>query len=92
MQLLTSGLDAVHPAASHIPLGGLYQEAMRQALLVSIKEIYGWICIVGLIFLLMILSYRYFNKIGVGRLPGMSQVRRILKRDSLVTHKREVVN
>ncbi len=92
MQLLTSGLDAVHPATSHIPLGGLYQEAMRQTLLVSIKEIYGWVCIVGLIFLLMILSYRYFNKIGVGRLPGMSQVRRILKRDSLVTHKREVVN
>ena len=54
---------------------------MRQVMLVSVKELYGWTCIIGIFFLLMLLSYRYLNRNTVGRLPGMRQIKRVMKRD-----------
>ncbi|HJA16004.1 MAG TPA: hypothetical protein H9796_13160 [Candidatus Butyricimonas faecavium] len=81
-QLLAADLDAVNPIAAHIPTGQLYGETMRQVMLVSVKELYGWTCIIGVFFLLMILSYRYLNRNTVGRLPGMRQIKRIMKRDT----------
>lgn len=80
-QLLTADLDAVNPVAAHIPTGQLYGETMRQVMLVSVKEVYGWTCIIGIFFLLMLLSYRYLNRNTVGRLPGMRQIKRVMKRD-----------
>lgn len=81
MQLLSARLDAVNPVTTHIPLQQLYGEVMTQNLLVSIKEIYGWVCIAGIFFLLLILSYRYLNRNTIGRLPGMRHIKRIIKRD-----------
>ena len=80
-QLLAADLDAVNPVAAHIPTGQLYGETMRQVMLVSVKELYGWTCIIGIFFLLMLLSYRYLNRNTVGRLPGMRQIKRVMKRD-----------
>ncbi len=42
-------------AASHQPAGALYGMVMQQALVVSMKEIYGWLLIVALASLLVIL-------------------------------------
>ena len=50
-------------------------------MLVSMKELYGWTCIIGIFFLLMLLSYRYLNRNTVGRLPGMRQIKRVMKRN-----------
>ena len=80
-QLLATDLDAVNPVAAHIPVEQLYGETMRQAMLVSVKELYGWTCIAGIFFLLMLLSYRYLNRNTVGRLPGMRRIKRMMKRD-----------
>ena len=80
-QLLATDLDAVNPVAVHIPVEQLYGETMRQAMLVSVKELYGWTCIAGIFFLLMILSYRYLNRNVVGYLPGIRQIWRLMRRD-----------
>lgn len=78
-QSLTANLDAVNPLVGRIPFGQLYGEAMKQSMLVSIKEMYGWTCIVGIFFLCMLLSYRFLNRNAVGRLPGMRRIKRIMK-------------
>lgn len=51
--LLGANLDNVNPLAGHIPLDVLYGRLQQQVMLVSMKEIYGWLCIAGLFCLLM---------------------------------------
>jgi len=53
--LLGANLDNVNPLVNHIPVVELYGRLQQQALLVSMKEIYGWLCIAGLFCLLMFL-------------------------------------
>lgn len=53
--LLGATVDNVNSLASHIPVGALYGRLQQQAMLVSMKEIYGWLCIAGLFLLLMFL-------------------------------------
>ena len=40
---------------------------------------------IGIFFLLMLLSYRYLNRNTVGRLPGMRQIKRVMKRDVCIS-------
>lgn len=47
--LLGATLDSVNPVAVHTPLGALYGAVQQQALILSIKEIYGWLVIIGLV-------------------------------------------
>ena len=51
--LLGSELDAVHPQASHIPLGQLSGILQQQALMVSMKELYGWLTLISLFCLML---------------------------------------
>lgn len=51
--LLGSALDAVHPQASHIPLGQLSGILQQQALMVSMKELYGWLTLISLFCLML---------------------------------------
>jgi len=53
--LLAANLDNVNPLANHIPAGVLYGKLQQHAMLVSMKEIYGWLCIAGLFCLMMFL-------------------------------------
>lgn len=78
--LLSPTLDAVNPHAASMPLPELYGQLMQQATLTSLKEIFGWTCILGVIFLMVVASYRYLNRGSVGRLPGMRRIKRIMKR------------
>ena len=57
-QWLSEELDAVNPAAAHLPGGELYGVVQVQSLLESMKEIYGWLLILGLLTLLA-LTLRY---------------------------------
>lgn len=51
--LLGATLDRVHPFATHLSKGELYGTLQQQALLVSIKELYGWLTLLGLVCLLL---------------------------------------
>ncbi|MDE6239591.1 MAG: hypothetical protein K2M54_06325, partial [Muribaculaceae bacterium] len=65
-------------SASHIPLGNLYGSVQIQALVVSMKEIYGWLLIVGIISLLFILvSYGPIRPWAI--FPKWRTIRRIIK-------------
>lgn len=58
MQLLSAEMDAVNGMAAGIPVGALYGSVAEQALLVSMKQIYGWVSIAGIAILVFILAYR----------------------------------
>jgi len=53
--LLGANLDHVNPLVSRIPIEALYGRLQQQVMLVSMKEIYGWLCIAGLFCLMMFL-------------------------------------
>jgi len=51
--LLGANLDHVNPLANQMPFATLYGNLQQQVMLVSMKEIYGWLCIAGLFCLLV---------------------------------------
>ena len=67
-----------NPDVAHIPLGELYGMVQLQAMVVSMKEIYGWLLMVGIVSLVLIL-------IGYGPIrpwaifPKWSTIRRGIK-------------
>ena len=65
MQLLSAEMDAVNGMAAGIPLGALYGSVAEQALLVSMKQIYGWVSIAGIAILVFILAYRQLGPVMV---------------------------
>lgn len=81
-QTLSIELDAVNTAIDPSSFSGIYGEAMRQATLVSLKEMYGWVCIVGVLFLALILFEKFLNRNLVGRLPHIRRIKHILKREN----------
>lgn len=78
ISLLSAGIVDFNPSIRHMSLGTLFGEIQLQALVVSMKEIYGWLLIVAMIALTLIL-------IGYGPVrpwaifPKWSSVRRSLK-------------
>jgi hypothetical protein len=55
---LGANLDKVNPLTNHIPVQSLYYSLQQQAMLVSMKEILGWLCIAGLSCFVTYLLYR----------------------------------
>lgn len=51
--LLSTPLDHVNPSIQRIPLGELYGTVQQQALIVSMKELFGWLTLTGLLCLLL---------------------------------------
>ena len=51
--LLSANLDHVNPVIGYIPQGALYGALQQQALMVTMKELYGWLTIIGLSCLLL---------------------------------------
>lgn len=80
LQKLTTELDATNHAFYQIPYADIYNEAVRQATLVSLKEIYGITVIVGILFMILLLNYKNLTLHNVGRLPGMRRLKRIMRR------------
>lgn len=54
---LGSTIDAVNTQLQSLPLGQVYGELQQYALLVSMKEVYGWLCYLGVATLLTCLLY-----------------------------------
>jgi hypothetical protein len=53
--MLGANLDKVNPLTSNIPLDTLFGKLQQHAIIISIKEIYGWLCIAGVLCLLTFL-------------------------------------
>lgn len=87
--LLGTNLDHVNPLASHIPLEQLYGAVQQQALIVSMKEIFGWLTLLGLFCLLLFLvnesKVRPQNAIH----PTYKAIRKLVKRETWqLTHEK----
>lgn len=52
--LIGASLTDFNPDTSHIPLGSLYGMVQQQALVVSMKEIYGWLLMIAIISIIVI--------------------------------------
>lgn len=77
--LLDAAATDVNPAAAHIPVGELYGLVQTQALVVSMKEIYGWLLIAGIVALtIILLSYSSVRPWAI--FPKWSTVRKVLRR------------
>ncbi len=76
---LGSSITDVSPDIVHAPLGQLFGLVQMQALIVSMKEIYGWLLIVGLVSLVLILvSYSPVRPWAI--FPKWKTIRRILRK------------
>lgn len=76
--LLGAALTGFNPSAASVPLGQLYGTVMSQALVVSMKEIYGWLLIMTIVALVVILlCYSPVRPWAI--FPKWSTVRRVLR-------------
>lgn len=76
--LLGADIVSTNPDVAHVPLGQLYGMVQVQALVVSMKEIYGWLLIAAIAFLLVILvSYNPLRPFAI--FPKWSTIRRTVK-------------
>lgn len=77
--MLSSAITNVNSDALQVPLTQLYGLVQTQALVVSMKEIYGWLLIAALTFLAVILvSYRTLRPFAI--FPKWSSIRRVIRR------------
>ncbi|MDD4819995.1 MAG: hypothetical protein PHD21_04095 [Flavobacteriales bacterium] len=53
--LLSSSLDNVNPLANRIPMDGMYGVLQGQALMVTMKELYGYLALIGVFCILLFL-------------------------------------
>ena len=87
--LLGANISGTNPDIAFAPLGQLYGMAQTQALVVSMKEIYGWLLIVALASLTVILvSYSSVRPFAI--FPKWSTIRRIIKHMVRTTSKSSV--
>lgn len=77
--LIGSVMTASNPDATRVPVGELYGMVQLQALVVSMKEIYGWLLMMALVALLVILvSYAPLRPWAI--FPKWKTIRRIIRR------------
>lgn len=77
--LLGSAITDFNSDTTHVPLGQLYGLVQTQALVVSMKEIYGWLLIIA-IFSLMIILVSYGPLRPAAFFPKWKTVRRTFRR------------
>ena len=76
--LLGINISDTNPDIANVPLGQLYGMVQIQALVVSMKEIYGWLLIIALASLIVILvSYGSVRPFAI--FPKWSTIRRVIK-------------
>lgn len=79
--LLGANLDNVNTVANQIPQGQLYGALQQQALMVSMKEIYGWLVLLGIfcLFIFMLKESSLRPKFAI--LPKFRTIRRMIKHE-----------
>lgn len=79
--LISSVMTDVNQEAVHMPLGQLYGMVQQQALVVSMKEIYGWLLIAAVISLVTIaVSYGKIRPSAI--FPKWRTIRKIFRREA----------
>ena len=58
---ISRNMDQVRAWTEGIPMNTLYNLIRTQTTLTSLKELFGWVCIQGTIFLIIIMSYRLWR-------------------------------
>lgn len=82
--LLGSNMTDINIEAVHTPLGNLYGMVQMQALVVSMKEIFGWLLMVALASIFVILvSYSPVRPWAI--FPKWRTIRKILRREAKVS-------
>ena len=77
--IMSGSLTPVDPAATSIPMDLLWGMVQRQSLVVSMKEIYGWLLIVALgVILIIAISYGPARPWAI--FPKWSSLRRAMRR------------
>ncbi|MDE5786636.1 MAG: hypothetical protein K2H98_08905 [Duncaniella sp.] len=77
--LISTSMTDFNTAINHIPLGNLYGMVQIQALIVSMKEIYGWLLIVAVIsFVVICVSYGPLRPWAI--FPKWRTIRRTIRR------------
>ena len=76
--LLSTNLDNINSLANHIPSGQLLGDLQVQAMMVSMKEIYGWLCILGILCLMIFLLYQSTLR-PITVFPKFKTIRRSVK-------------
>ena len=79
--MLLSELDDVHAAAAGIPLPQLYGIVRQQAMMVSMKEIFGWLVLLALFCLLIFILKESSLRMGNIIHPKFSTIRRLIKHE-----------
>lgn len=74
---LSSGLELQNPFIAHQSFAAVYSEVQRQALMVSIKEAFGYAALFGMLLLIAILCTRYSKIISYMRIPWMPAIRKL---------------
>ncbi|MBO4955143.1 MAG: hypothetical protein J6C77_01915 [Muribaculaceae bacterium] len=76
--LLESNITNINPDITFAPLGQLYGIVQTQALVISMKEIYGWLLIIALAsFVAILVSYSLVRPFAI--FPKWSTVRRVIR-------------
>lgn len=80
--LISSGIDNVNGNVQHIPLGEIYGIVQQQALIVSMKEIYGWLgmACIAVIFVLLLRKEHLSKPIRVTH-PKFKTLRKMIKHE-----------
>jgi len=87
--LLGSAVGHVNPFVSRIPLGELYGAVQQQALMVSMKELYGWLILMALFCLLVFLIYESDIRPYKVLYPTYRSIRRFVKHELRMDKKLE---
>jgi hypothetical protein len=76
--LLSAPLSDFIPEAANVPIGNLYGMVQAQALVVSMKEIFGWLLIASLVLVIIIgVSYGPVRPFAI--FPKWGTIRRVFK-------------
>ena len=79
--LISARLTDFNTGIIHIPLGQLYETVRRHALIVSMKEIYGWLLIMAILSLaVIVVSYGPIRPAAI--FPKWKTIRKILRKET----------
>ena len=75
---MSAPLSDFIPEAANVPIGNLYGMVQAQALVVSMKEIFGWLLIASLVLVIIIgVSYGPVRPFAI--FPKWGTIRRVFK-------------
>lgn len=88
VMLLGAMLDHVNPLANRLPYGQLYGTLQEQALMVSMKELYGWLILASLFCLLLLMTHGSSIRPLHALHPTYRAIRRFVKHELRMNKKR----